>query len=398
MKHKVGPRVKKHIRAKPPSLNIQALRQAQAMEKPALGAISLGQHQYDAQEAQRETNAQGFAQALAEMLKSQGPATQTAYQNASGATAGFAKGFSDAEQHLADTENASLGSFLDKMGIPKAAADTALAKTGATTGGTSDVLYGLSGYQPASNLEREGAAFTAAANHLPAYAAGLGEENVNQLQNSAKEQDAQFEQQLAAERGKIPSLARQILNDMLSRQQQQESMDIQRAYLENSTRSAVANVTGVDPVTGTTKPGYYKDKSGHVLPDGYVMRHGHPVRLSTAQKKGAAGYDFNKELGSANDNIYSDAKGLVTTTKSTDPLAGLPGHPATVVQKPSYAQAARQLFNEYKYLLRQVPRGKRPKAKRLLNQTIREALAAAGITPSVEPPQVLEPTHPGPNA
>lgn len=366
------------------------------MERPALGAISLGQHQYDAQEAQRETNAQGFAQALGEMLKSQGPATQTAYENASGATAGFAKGFSDAEQHLANTENASLGTFLGKMGIPQAAADTALAKTGAKTGGTSDVLYGLSGYQPASSLEREGAGFTAAANQLPAYAAGLGEQSVNQLRNTAKDQDAQFESQLATERGKIPSLARQILNDMVSQKQQEESMAIQQAYLGNSTRSAAANATGVDPVTGSTKPGYYKDKKGHVLPDGYVMRNGHPVRLSTRSKN--AGYNFDDAMSKSQSHIYDAAKGFVTTTKSTDPLAGLPGHPATVTQKPDYAKAARQLFNEYKYLLRQVPRGKRPAAKRLLNQTIREALAAAGIAPSVEPPQVLLPQHPGPNA
>lgn len=370
------------------SPNAQALRDAQIAEAPVLSALKGQQAQYDKQEAQRETNAQGFAEALGEMLKGVGPATQSAYSNAGGATAGFAKGFSDAEQHMAENEGASLQSFLDKAGIPQEAAAGALGKIG----GTGDVLYGLSGYEPASNLEREGAAFTSAANALPAYAAGLGEQNVHQLQNAAATQDQQFEQQIANERGKIPSLANQLLQQMLNREQQQESIDIQKAYLGNSTRAAQETATGVDPVTGQAKPGYYVTKSGSVLPDGYVMKGGHPVRLSTRK-----GYNINDALSSAQPHIYTSAKDLVKTVKNTGPLAGLSGHPATIEQKPPFAKAAKELFNEYKYLLRQVPRSKQPSAKRLLNQTIREALAAAGIVPPKKVAQAPQPAGPGTN-
>lgn len=379
--------VRAHSR-RAPSLSKQALRDAQQAEKPVIGAIKSAQSQYDTTEAQREANVQGFSQALAQLLGGAAKTTSDAYQGAAGATASFGKGFSDAEKHIADNENASLKSFLDKAGISGPAADTALSKIG----GTGDVLYGTQGYTPASNLEREGAAFTSAASMLPGTAVGLGEQGLAQLRGDRSKQDAAFESQISAERSKIPSLAQSLLNQMLTRAQQEESLRIQEGYLGNSNRAAQISATGVDPVTGATKPGYYQDKSGHVLPDGYVMKNGHPVRVSSSSKKG---YDFNGAMSTAQPHIYTAAKGLVTTEKSNDPLAGLAGHPATITHKPPYAKAAKELFNEYKYLLRQVPRSKQPKAKRVLVQTIREALAAVGITPAPASQNVPQPQGPG---
>lgn len=382
---RVGPRVGRSIAA-------QAMRQAQLMERPIISGIKGERDSYDTHEAQRETNAQGFAQALGEMLKGAGPATEQAYTNAAGATAGFAKGFSDAEQHQAENETSSMGDFLAKAGITGDAAKQALGKIG----GTSDVLYGTSGYSPASALEREGAAFTSAAHQLPGEAVGMGEQSLSQLRGAAATQDQNFEQQIANERGKIPTLANQLLQQILSREQQQQSIDIQRGYLGNANRASQISATGVDPVTGSVKPGYYTDRNGRVLPDGYVFRNGHPVRLSTSKK---AGYNLDKAMSTTQPKIFTAAKGLVTTEKSTDPLAGIdPNHPATVTVKPPYAKAAKQLFDEYKYVLRQVPRSKQAKAKRLLNQVIREALSAAGITPPPPTPDPgVAPVQPGVN-
>lgn len=368
------------------------MRYARQSEAPVLHAIRGAQGQYDAAQSAREQNAEGFAQALAKMLGGIGPATGAAYDHAAGATAGFGKGFSDAEQHIADTEGATLGSFLDKAGIPQEAAHAALGHVG----GTSDVLYGLTGYIPGSNLEREGAAFTAAANQLPAYAAGLGEQNLAQLETARQKQDQTYEQELQAERAKIPSLANQLLQQMITNGRANQSLAIQQQYLGQSSRRNQISATGVDPVTHQAKPGYYKDKSGRVLPDGYVWRNGHPVRQSSS-RKGSGGYDYGGALTQASPHINKAASDLITVQKSSDPLAGLPGHPATVTTHPPYAQAARQLFMQFRYLLRQVPAKRRPAAKRQLTAAIRDALYAAGITPPGPSNNVHQPDHPGVN-
>lgn len=383
-----------HRRRARVSLRKQARREAQRELQPGINAIQTQQQQFDEKQAQKQQAAQEFSKALAQIMGQAAPRTQTAYHDAAGATAGFAKGFSGALDDVAGQENASLGSTLAKAGISGAPAADALGHIG----DASNVLYGTSGYMPASALEREGAAFTAAASMQPQTALGMGERSVRQLQLDQKDQDQQYANLLAQERGKLPDLARQILNDMLQRQQQEESLAIQQGYLGNSTRAATANATGIDPVTGSPKPGYYVTKDGHVVPDGYVMRHGRVVRDSSSSKTGPLA-DFDSHIASANDNIYSSAKDLVKVVKNTGPLAGLPGHPATRTQMPAFAAASKELFNEYKYLLRGVPRKAQPRAKRMLVATIRHALISAGIRPSGRRhrPQPSRASHPGQN-
>lgn len=386
----------KHRRRARVSLRKQAQRQARQEEQPILKAIAADQQHYDEQQAQRMESSSNFAQALAKLMGQAAPQTQEAYQQAAGADASFAKGFSGALAGIAGKENASLSDTLAKAGISGASAADALGHVG----DSSDVLYGTTGFLPGSALEREGAAFTAAAAQKPQMALGLGLQNVRQLQLDQKDADYKYAQELAQERGKIPALARQILDDMLNQRRQDQSLAIQEGYLGNSTRAATINATGVDPVTGSPKPGYYVTKDGRVVPDGYVVKNGRVVRDPGANgpKTGPlAGFDH--DIAQANDNIYSSAKDLVKTVKSNDPRAGLPGFPATRTNAPAFAVASKTLFNEYKYLLRGVPRKAQPRAKRMLVQTIRHALIAAGIKPTKRGRhgQPSRATHPGQN-
>lgn len=367
-----------HRRRTRVSLRKQAQREARREIQPNLDALTADQQHYDEEQARRQDSSRSFAQALAQIMGKAAPQTQDAYHQAAGADAAFAKGFSGALSGIAGQENSSLSDTLAKAGISGAPAADALGHIG----DFSNLLYGTSGFLPGSALEREGAAFTAAASMQPQTALGMGEANVRQLQLDQKDQDFKYAQELAQQRGQIPQLARQILSDMLNQRQQEESLAIQQGYLGNANRAAEINATGVDPVTGSPKPGYYVTKGGRVVPDGYVVRNGRVVRDPSASgAKSGPLAEFDKSIAQANDNIYSSAQDLVKTIKNTGPLAGLPGHPASHTHAPAFGIAAKQLFNEYKYLLRGVPRKAQPRAKRMLVATIRHALIAAGIKP-----------------
>lgn len=355
------------------SLYATALRLAQEQEKPVLDALEAQRKQIAGDNAQRAKNAAGFSTALAELLKGIGPATEQTYQNAAGATGAFAKGFSDATQHLAENENASLTDVLKTAGL----SDDQIAHATSQIGDTSDVLYGLGGYIPASGLEREGAAFTAAAQQLPAMAGGLGIQTQAILGKQASDQDAEFAQQLSSERGKIPAAARQILNDMISQANAQRSLDIQEAYLGNTQRATTASVTGIDPVTGMTKPGYHVDqKSGRVVKDAT------PGTSSKAAAKRESAF------AQAQQSIFDDAQGLAKPMSLDDQIAWVAAHPgkklaeAPKTHAPAYAAASKQLFDKYKYLLKFASRSGQAALKRRLNAIIRDALAAQGIHPT----------------
>lgn len=188
----------------------QANALAQRMLGPNIRSILSARGQYDSQEAQSQANARGFALAMAKLLKGIGPEVHQAYDHASNTTALFAKGFSDAEQHRSEAENASLGSFLEKAGVPHEVAAKALAHTG----GTADVLYGLKGYGPGAALQHEGAAFGAAADQLPQEALAFGNESAMKLHNDQAAQDLRYAQMVAQERGRISSTAASILSQM----------------------------------------------------------------------------------------------------------------------------------------------------------------------------------------
>lgn len=372
-----GPKTSAHAAraATPPSLYATALKLAQQSEQPNIDAITASKTQADNDAATQRTNQQGFTAALAQLLGGEGPAVSKAYDNAAGATAGFAKGLSDAEAHIADNENASLTDFLTKQGLTPDQIHAATSKIGG--GAASDVTYGLGGYVPASNLEREGAAFSAAADKAPEYATGVGAQALAQMAKAATDQDTNFDTQLASERGKIPGVAQSLLNDMLTRQQQQESIDIQRQYLGNTKRSTDASITGVDPVTGQ--------------PTAKAQAAQASAAAKVASAKGKAGKARETAFAEAQQHVFNDAKGLSKPMTTDDKIAWLVSHPGKTLadapssHAPAYAVAAKQLFDKYKFLLRYASRSGQPALKKRLNAIIADALAAQGIHPPAPP-------------
>ena len=121
------------------------------------------------------TNATRDAYAqLAEIGKGVGPAVQGAYDNAAKNTAAFGKGFSDAIAQLG-------GGYADQATQGLAAQGGPQTVSSGLTSGGGDALYAMGGAIPASQLAREGAAFTSAASFLPSTAAGLGIEALRGL-------------------------------------------------------------------------------------------------------------------------------------------------------------------------------------------------------------------------
>lgn len=355
-----------------------ALKLAQQQEQPTLDAINAERKKAASDSAREMENAKGFTEALAKEYGSIAPAIKDTYDTAAGATAGFGKGFSDAEEHLRNDQSATLGDFLQKTGAPQAAIDQAVAQTGAGSG-LADVEYGLNGYIPAAGLEREGAGFTAAAKNLPVLAGGQGQMTLSQLLKAASDADFGYGQQVASEQGKVPALAQSLLNDMLTRQQAQESIDIQNAYLNNTQRATTASVTGVDPVTGQPTP--------------TAARAAAAAASKRSGARGKAVKARESAFAEAQVHVFNDAKGLVTPMSRDDQINWLVHHPgaklsdAPATHAPSYAQAAKMLFDKYKYLLRFASRSGQPALKKRLNQIIRDALAAQGIHPVAPAPK-----------
>jgi hypothetical protein len=102
---------------------------------------------------------------LAQFGQGVGPAVQGAYEGAAKDTAAFGKGFSDAISQLSGGQASAATAALP--------ANSPQTVTSGLQGGGGDALYAMGGQIPASQLSREGAAFTSAASFLPSTAAGL---------------------------------------------------------------------------------------------------------------------------------------------------------------------------------------------------------------------------------
>lgn len=149
-------------------------------------------HPIQAQANNQAQAAQGFGTALANIYGDIAPTVQSAYNNAANQTASYANGFSTGLQLLGQQQGQQSADALAAQGAPEAQ-QQAVQNVGA---GASDALYGAGGYLPASSLQREGAAFTAAAAMAPTYAGRQGQQDATRLRMEALQQIAQQRPQL----------------------------------------------------------------------------------------------------------------------------------------------------------------------------------------------------------
>lgn len=228
--------------ATPQQLQAYANAQASAETKASESPLVTEQQQTAAQYAAQGKAIQGFATALAQLLGGIGPADQQAYQGAADSQAAFGKGFSSQLQGVVNQSQDQNNQFLSSMGAPSGALKTAP--------DVGDISYALGGYIPASTFGREGAAWTAAANQLPASAAAQGMQDFAGNTYAGNQASQKIVDQIATIAAKQPTIAQSALSSLESNQAKQQTVEI------TARKNAVDEITkyGVDPQTGQLTP------------------------------------------------------------------------------------------------------------------------------------------------
>lgn len=226
--------------------------QVAAAQLPAQQQIAAAQAASSQAAKNQAQTIQGYYQALAGILGNIGPATQAGYSTAAGNDAAFGKGFSDGMQHIQDQTGAEATNI---AGIAGAAPPTA------PTSDAANALYALGGYIPASTMNREGAAFGAAANLLPATAAGQGAASIRQVGAQQALDQQGFTKQLADLAAQVPGLRAQYQGAADSQANEAAKLAQDRTDSANHERDVRIQqqlqyiaATGVDPKTGKLTP------------------------------------------------------------------------------------------------------------------------------------------------
>lgn len=172
-------------------------------------------------ERERERSASaitGFTKALAGELGTIAPKVQQTYSQAAGAQSGFAKGFADGLRQLQADTGAQNADIVQNIAGGGQTIDTT---------GAGDVLYGQSGFIPASTLNQAGAAATAYAQQLPGFAARRG-------QDSLLANQAEFRKAMEEIRKQRPEKFNEILQNLLQFELSKFGARINAGYLQNA--------------------------------------------------------------------------------------------------------------------------------------------------------------------
>jgi hypothetical protein len=197
------------LATKPDPLLAQAQALVAAAYNPAAASLEAQRQAAIAEAAARQQGIQGFSQAAAEQVAPIGGQVQAGYQDAAARTAQYGKGFSIGMQLAQQNSANDINSFLAKNGSP-----TGQQVQG--NNGAADVLYGSTGFIPASGLEREGAAFGAAASMLPATMLGRGQQLGATESVKDRETDRDYLAKLQEIEDKRPGAIQQALAELKS--------------------------------------------------------------------------------------------------------------------------------------------------------------------------------------
>jgi hypothetical protein len=195
------------LATQPDPLLAQAQALVAAAYDPAKASLEAQRQQALAEAAARQQAIQGFAQAGAEQVAPIGDQVQGGYQDAAARTAQYSKGFSVGMQLAQQGSADEINSFLAKNGSPQG--QQVRGNTGAA-----DVLYGTTGFIPASGLEREGAAFGAAARQLPATMLGRGQQLQYESQRESQKTDREYLAELSKIEAERPGAVQKALLEL----------------------------------------------------------------------------------------------------------------------------------------------------------------------------------------
>lgn len=160
--------------------------QVSSMYTPELNAMKANQGAVDQTYQNEIGDVSGLAKGLANILSPIGGEVGDAYTGAANADAAYAKGFSDMLGHLG------------------------------VTPGIGDVVYGLGGLFPGEALQREGAAFSSAADQLPQVASELGQEGIGKIGAEQTKADQTYAGKLATILGDEGKSRVTVQNDLLN--------------------------------------------------------------------------------------------------------------------------------------------------------------------------------------
>lgn len=158
----------------------------------------------------------GYYQALAGILKDAGAGVQGGYDQAAGNDAAFSKGFSDGLAHVQSQMGQTNQQVLGVAGASQGQYDAATLATGGK--GVTDALYNATGYQPAVNLEQQGAAAGAAARALPAAIGGQGGQALTRIGLQEQSNQDSLAAKLAGLSSQLPQLRQQFGSQLASQQ------------------------------------------------------------------------------------------------------------------------------------------------------------------------------------
>lgn len=197
-------------------------------------------------QAQAAATLQGeLGKALANIVAGIGPEVQDTYHQAGQDTAALASGFSSGLRSTADADAQKINSLLDALGAP-AAQHIGTGKTD----DLADVLYGLGGYIPGNALAREGAAFTSAADMLPATATGQGAQLAQQEIATGQKNVQTLADQLASLEAQRPGLVQNALSQVEDAATKNEAAAQNSALLPLMLAGKFDALPGVNPLTG----------------------------------------------------------------------------------------------------------------------------------------------------
>lgn len=204
-----------------------ANQQIKAAEQPILHQIA----QERAANLARAEAQMGFAKAAAAIMAQAASGVQAGYTNAANATAGYARGLGDQVQAPLDANAQANNAFLTSLGTPAGALQAAPP--------VGNLAYGTQGYIPATALQREGAAWGAAAQLAPGnllhqgqqQAAGIlgNDPNITSLQNELA--------RIAATR---PDVYRQLVAEAVAQRQAQQRIGISEQNVQLRAQSLQA--------------------------------------------------------------------------------------------------------------------------------------------------------------
>lgn len=346
----------------------------QRQEATSIVELELGPQRAELERQRKQAQANALAQqeanristqAYAQGLSGLAPHVQGIYRQAAGDQAALAKGYSGNMQQLQENAAAQTNAELQRIGAPEGQFSNVDAEA-------ANVLYGTGGVIPAETMGREGAAWTAHAASMPAFALGQGAEFAKSIAATAAQEDKTFGEKLLELEQQRPGLIEKALSSLKESQSTSQSNWISQQYLLNTLRQTGASITGIDPYTG--KPTYTNAEAQ--ADDAYKAQQD----AAKAAAKVAAGKVAGRKAKTAafstarQNMVKAVEKTLITTPKN--PLTGQPGKK----QYPSYEKAREYLWNNFGAGLMGYATGSGKTAlKKQIMAMIDQILAAQGI-------------------